>query len=186
MKIVSKIAILALGALVAGPAAAQLSTDSSAPVDIAADTQEFTNSQCLSIWRGNVEALQGTSRLRTDVLKAYFQRGAQPGSASGSCGDLVRMEAQGSVYYTTPQQQVHGDAAVYEATGTLLTVTGGVVAAQGQNVMRGEKMVINTQTGEGQMVGAQKGRNAPNRVRGVFYPKDNNSNGPAKPAAPHR
>jgi hypothetical protein len=54
-------------------------------------------------------------------------------------------------------------------------------------------MVINTETGQGQMQGEDKGRNKPNRVRGVFYPKqDNNADGstpsatatPATPAQP--
>jgi len=187
MKRFSKIAIGAAAVLVAGPAAAQLATGSKAPVDITADGQEFTNSQCLSIWRGNVEALQDTARMRTDLLKAYFEKSASGaaktasstgpagGGSGGSCGDLVRIEAQGSVFYTTPQQRVRGDNAVYDATTTTLTITGGVVAAQGQNVMRGEKMVFNTNTGEGHMVGAQTGRNAPNRVRGVLYPKDTDS-----------
>jgi lipopolysaccharide export system protein LptA len=183
MKRFSRTAIAAAAILVAGPAAAQLATNSKAPVDITADGQEFTNSQCLSIWRGNVEALQDTSHMRTDLLRAYFEKGSpspgkgasNPGSSGGSCGDLTRIEAEGSVYYTTPQQRVRGDHAVYEASTSTLTITGGVVAAQGQNVMRGEKMVFNTNTGEGHMVGAQTGRNAPNRVRGVFYPKENSN-----------
>lgn len=168
-------------ALAAGPAAAQLS-QGKGPVDIASDRLETANNECISTWQGNVEALQDNARLRTDTLKMFFQKGAQGASGGGSCGDLLRMEAQGSVYYVTPQQRVHGDNAVYEATTDTLTVTGNVVAAQGQNVLRGERMVINTKTGEGHMVGQAQGRNKPNRVRGVFYPQQ--SNKPQQPAAP--
>ncbi|MFC3068033.1 LptA/OstA family protein [Phenylobacterium soli] len=166
--------------LLAGPAAAQLS-QGKGPVDIASDQLETANNECVSTWRGNVEALQDNARLRTDLLKMYFQKGARPGSAGGgNCGDLIRMEAQGAVYYVTPQQRVHGDNALYEATTDTLTVTGDVVAAQGQNVLRGERMVINTKTGEGHMVGSAQGRNKPNRVRGVFYPQQ--SSKPQQPA----
>jgi lipopolysaccharide export system protein LptA len=180
-------ATLALGLATGGPAAAQLSRDNKAPVDVAADAQDFTNSQCVNVWRGNVEALQADARLRTDLLKAYFQsKASKPGSTNNSCGDLLRMEAQGAVYYATPQQKVHGDNAVYEADSDTLTVTGDVVAVQGQNVIRGQRMVINTQTGEGHMVGVNTGRNQPNRVRGVFYPNqsDNPDSGAAKRPAP--
>jgi len=45
-------------------------------------------------------------------------------------------------------------------------MTGDVVAVQGQNVLRGNRMVFNTQTGEGHMVGTGGGA----RPRGVFYP----------------
>jgi lipopolysaccharide export system protein LptA len=170
---------LLLGALLAGPAAAQLATNSSAPVDITADELETVNSGCTSIWRGHAEALQDTARLRADTLTADFQ--VKPGGKAGACGDLIRMRADGSVYYVTPQQKVHGDAAVYEATSDTLTVTGDVVATQGQNVLRGSRMVFNTRTGQGHMEGSAKGRNKAERPRGVFYPKSSNT-----PAASQR
>jgi lipopolysaccharide export system protein LptA len=51
-----------------------------------------------------------------------------------------------------------------------VTLTGDVVAVQGQNVLRGSRMIFNTQTGEGRMVGTASGRNQGSRPRGVFYP----------------
>jgi lipopolysaccharide export system protein LptA len=184
MKSLPTITVLALALLAGGPAAAQLAQGSKAPLDITADELETTNTNdCVSTWKGNVEAQQDTSRLRTDVLKAFFQsRTTKPGSSNSSCGDLSRMEAQGSVYYVTPNQKVHGDNAIYEATNDTITVTGDVVAVQGQNVLRGERLVINTKTGQGQMQTSIKGRNQPGRVRGVFYPNQtNNPQGGATP-----
>jgi lipopolysaccharide export system protein LptA len=159
-----------MAALLAGPAAAQLATNSNAPVDITADELETQNNACTSIWRGHAEALQDTSRLRADVLTADFElKGG--GGKTGGCGDLQRLRADGSVYYATPQQKVHGDNAIYEAASNTLVVTGDVVATQGPNVLRGTRMVFNTQTGQGHMEGASKGRNRADRPRGVFYPK---------------
>ena len=171
----------ALALLAAGSASAQLAQNSDAPVDITADELEVFNTECRAIWRGNAEALQDTSRLRADVLTIINKSGpAKPGAAAGAnCGELDRMEAQGSVYYVTPQQRVRGNAAVYDATAESIVMTGDVVAVQGQNVLRGTRMVINTRTGQGQMQGAATGRNAQGRVRGVFYPKSE----PAQPAA---
>ena len=155
---------------IASPAAAQLATHSDAPVDITADELEVVNGQCQAIWKGKAEALQDTTRLRADVLKIFNKSGvAKPGAAAGSnCGDMERMEATGSVYYVTPGQKVRSDAAVYEAGSTTITMTGNVVAVQGSNVLTGDRMVFNTQTGSGQMQGAGKG--AKTRPRGVFYP----------------
>lgn len=175
-------------ALLAGPAAAQLATASNAPLDITADELETANNACTSIWRGHAEALQEAARLRADVLTADFEvkpqqhastgGSASGGGQSGACGDLIRLKADGSVYYATPTEKVHGDNAIYEAASTTLTITGDVVATQGPNVLRGTRMVFNTQTGQGHMEGAVKGRNQPNRPRGVFYPKQsNNSSG---------
>ena len=169
-----------LAAVLAGPAAAQLATNSNAPVDITADELETQNNACTSIWRGHAEALQDNARLRADVLTADFELKGNGGKSGASgCGNLVRMKADGSVYYVTPTQKVHGDNAVYEAASDTLVVTGDVVATQGQNVLRGTRMVFNTTTGQGHMEGAAKGRNKGDRPRGVFYPKQTN-----KPAAP--
>ena len=93
---------------------------------------------------------------------------------------MQRMEANGSVYYVTPTQRVRANAGVYTADNTTITITGDVVAANGQNVLRGDRMVYNTETGQGQMEGGGKGK-AKVRPRGVFYPMSTDSN--AKSAA---
>lgn len=179
MKLLSTITAAAL-ALAAVPAVAQLAQDTNAPVDVTADELEVINTECVSIWRGNAEALQADARLRANVLTARFQtKAAATAGGTGDCGDLLRMEAQGQVYYATPQQRVRADNAIYEATGETLTMTGDVVAVQGQNVLRGTRMVINTRTGQGTMQGAATGRNKTGRVRGVFYP--NQQSAPGRP-----
>jgi len=176
-------------ALLAGAAAhaQQLGPNSDGPVDITADQLEVQNKACVSIWSGRAEALQGQARLRADVLKAFFQpkAGASAAPASTSaCGDLIRMEAQGSVYYVTSKdQRVRGDAATYDAGAETVTVTGDVIAVQGQNVLRGTKMVFNTQTGEGHMAGGGTGRNQQSRPRGVFYPSHKTQPAAQAPAA---
>lgn len=174
--------ILGLALLAATPGAAQIATNSKAPVDITGDSLETGSNDCSWTWRGNVEALQDNARLRAETLTGVQTKGARPG-ASG-CGDLVRLEAHGSVFYVTPQQRVRGDDAVYEAASETMTVTGDVVAVQGQNVLRGERLVINVKTGQGQMETGVKGRNRPGRVRGVFYP--NQSNNPQSASASQR
>jgi lipopolysaccharide export system protein LptA len=172
-------AVVAAGAfaasmLASAAADAQIATHSKSPVDITADNLETSNSGCEAIWRGNAEALQDDARLRADVLRIFNKPGAKPvksGSVSGGCGDLDRLEAEGSVYYVTPQQRVRANHALYEAGSTTITMTGDVVAVQGQNVLRGDKMIFNTDTGQGQVVGSAKGRGAKDRPRGVFYPQ---------------
>ena len=178
-------AAFAAGLLGAAPAWAQLAQNSDAPVDMTADELEVVNAQCLAIWRGSAEALQDNSRLRADTLKIFNKprAPAKPGESSQSCGALDHMEAQGNVFYVTPQQRVRGNSATYEAASQTITFIGDVVAAQGQNVIRGERMVINTTTGQGQMQADVKGRNKPGRVRGVFYP---NQHQPAAPTATPR
>ena len=177
MRSLTGIVFVAAATLAAHPAAAQLAANSDTPIDITADELEVAQKECVSIWKGSAEALQDTSRLRADILRTYFvpkPKAATPAPAgapsNSACGDLKRMEAEGSVYYVTPTQRVRANAATYEATSDTITMTGDVVAVQGQNVLRGDRMVFNTKTGEGRMIGAVAGRNQAGRPRGVFYP----------------
>ena len=191
MKSLIALAALAAAALAVQPAAAQLAKNSKGPIDITADQLETHNADCVSVWTGSAEALQETSRLRADVLTARMEtKKGKPGGATaggvgaGSCGDLVSINAKGSVYYVSADgRRVHGDEGVYDATNTTLTITGDVVAVDGQNVMRGTRMVYNTQTGEGRVEGGAKGPGAKNRPRGVFYPKDSGAQAGASQAA---
>jgi lipopolysaccharide export system protein LptA len=177
-------AFAAVGVLAAQPAAAQLG-GSKQPLDITADEAESHNAECTAIWRGAAEALQGTSRLRADVMTATMERQADKVKTSGStgggsCGELLSLEAKGSVYFVTPTRRVHGDRGFYDAASTTVTITGDVTAVEGDNVMRGTKMIYNTQTGEGHVEGGGKGPGAKNRPRGVFYPKQTPSQTPSQ------
>jgi lipopolysaccharide export system protein LptA len=169
------LSVLGLAALLGAPASAQLAPASNGPIDVTGDQLEAQPQQCLAVYRGNVEALQGTSRLRTDVLDLYARplgaaRSAADGGVSSKCGALERMEAHGSVYYVTPSQVVKGDDAVYLADAKTITVTGDVVVSQGKNVVVGNRLVINTDTQHATMDSNARGAGRPGRVRSVLYP----------------
>ena len=85
---ISFTAAAAAALLAAHPAAAQIGgTKSDAPIDITADELEVQQGQCVSVWKGSAEALQDTSRLRADVLRAFFvpkPKAATPAPAAGA------------------------------------------------------------------------------------------------------
>jgi len=172
----------------ASGAVAQLSPQSGAPVDITADQLDVQNQKCLAIYTGDAEALQDTSRLRANTITIYNKilaprSGAQNASGqpgSQNCGQLDRMEADGQVYYVTPNQVVKGDHAVYNADDKTIIVTGDVVVAQGKNVTAGTRLVINTDTGVATMASNVTGRGKSGRVRTVVYPNQNQSGAAAK------
>lgn len=152
----------------AGAASAQL--DPRAPIDITADSSEVIQSQCLSTWSGAVEALQGRTRLRADTVRMYSVR------KGDGCGASDRMEASGQVYFVTTDRSVRADSAVYSFAGESITLAGNVIVVQGKSVVRGDRLTINTRTGEAQMSSNIKGRNKAGRVRGVFYPNQGTTN----------
>ena len=168
---------LVLAAGTVSPAFAQLSPQSNAPIDVSSDQLEVQAKTCVAIYRGSVEALQGTSRLRSNTLTVYSAQRASAsgaGGPTGNCGSPTKLEADGAVYYTTPQQVVKGDHAVYLADAKTITVTGDVVISQGKNVVVGDRLVINTDTGQATMESNAKGRGQQGRVRMVFYPNSDN------------
>jgi lipopolysaccharide export system protein LptA len=182
MKSLIAMAALAAAVVAVQPAAAQAPRNTKAPWDVTADQLETHSSNCVAIYNGSAEALQDNSRLRADTLIAHLEvTKGKPAAATGgggngsSCGDMTTLEAKGNVYYASADgRRVHGDNGLYDAATTTITITGDVTAVDGQNVMRGAKMVYNTQTGEGHVEGGAKGPTSKNRPRGVFYPKDAN------------
>jgi lipopolysaccharide export system protein LptA len=192
MRSLIAMAALAAAVLAAQPAAAQSPKNSKAPFDVSADQLETHSADCVAIYSGSAEALQEASRLRADTMIAHLEvtKGAPKAttaSAGAGCGAMTTLEAKGNVYYVSGDgRRVHGDNGFYDAASTTITITGDVTAVDGQNVMRGTKMVYNTQTGEGHVEGGGKGPNAKNRPRGVFYPKDSSSDAATPDAKPKK
>lgn len=161
-----------------GAAFAQIANDSSAPVDISADQQENINSQCRTIFSGNVEMLQDKSRMRASVVNAYSKR--KPGqSGANACGDVDHIEADGDVYFVNQTQTVRGDHAVYTYANDTIVITGNVIVLRGQDVARGDRMTVNTKTNDVKLESNIKGRGKPGRVRSVIYPDDSKDQQPA-------
>lgn len=140
------------------------------PIDISADSLTVDESARTQTWSGKVEALQGTNRLRADRLTIHHGK-AEGGRTGGTApaaamGDIERLEASGNVYFVSPTQVVRGDNAVYTQSSDTLVVTGDVVLTQGQNVLKGSRLVVNVGAGRATM------DEGPGRVRGVFYPEN--------------
>ena len=168
-----------------GPAMAQLA-QGKGPIDVTANELEVIDAQHLAIWRGDVDAIQGQNRLRSDVLDIYYtgkpgSEGAasagssSKGAAMGNWGKVDHMVADGHVYFVSPQQNARGDHAIYEMAPDTITLTGDVIVVQGQSVIHGQKLVIDVRTGHATM--ASNGETRSGRVRGIFYPNQSNSDG---------
>ncbi len=192
---IAAVACLAVAglALSASSGRAQIGGTGKGPIDVTADQLELVDAQHLAIWRGHVEALQNGNRLVSDVLNVYFagKPGAPaaksaptgPGGPVGlgaDWGEVQRLVADGHVYYVTKDQTARGDHAVYEMTPDTITMTGDVVVVQGQNVVKGDTLVIDQKTNHANFMSNVQGRNHPDRVHAVFY----NANGAPAVAAP--
>ncbi|WP_297507739.1 LptA/OstA family protein [uncultured Caulobacter sp.] len=175
---------LILSGFAAGGVAHARQSDSSAPVDVSADSQETINSKCIIIFTGNVEILQDRSRLRAQKVTIYNARKATADNAN-ACGNAQRMEADGRVYVVSDQQIATGDHAVYTYADTTAVLTGDVVLVKGKDVARGDRLVVNTKTNDARLESNAPGRAAKRRVRAVFYQEDEKkTDAPAAAAQP--
>jgi lipopolysaccharide export system protein LptA len=166
---------LLMGLLAAGAAAAQIDTHSKAPIDLTAAQAEVDTSKCLTILRGTAEAVQEKSRLRSDTMTVYSHpktAGVDGAGGNGGCGGADRIEAEGHVFYVTPDETVRGEHAVYNKAGDQIVITGDVVVLHGLDVARGDRLTIQVSTHDAVLDSNASGPGQPGRVRAVFYPDD--------------
>jgi len=95
--------------------------DRGLPLEIHADNGiEWQQAAQAYIARGNARAAQGNVVVHADMLVAYYRKGAQGGT------EIWRIDADGKVRITAPDQEARGDKAVYDVDNGVLVLTGAV------------------------------------------------------------
>lgn len=136
--------------------------DADQPIEINADNLEVRQQDNLAIFTGNVEATQGRIRLTADQVKVWYRPNGEAKADAG--GTIIRIDALGDVFVSSPDETAQGDVGIYDVPAKEITLTGDVVLTRGENVIRGEKLVLNMATGRSQIEGGKQ------RVRGLFVP----------------
>ncbi len=138
--------------------------DADQPIDINADNLEVRQDKNLAIFSGNVIAVQGQIKLRAEQLRVWYRTSADSGSgnAAGNNGTIIRIDAIEQVFVSSATETAQGDIGIYEVADQRLTLTGAVILTRGENVLRGNKLVMNLATGQSQISGG--------RVHGRFVP----------------
>lgn len=161
------------------------------PVHIEAAKLEVRDKQKVAIFSGDVRVQQGDTTMRCGTLKVFYERddhsekkkakpkvmkAADPGP--GGEQKITRLEARGGVVVTQKDQTATGNLGIFDMPSNTVTLTGNVVMTQGQNVLRGDKLVVNLATG----VSRVEAKNGTGRVEGLFMPKSGpNGAGPLGP-----
>ncbi len=161
-------------------ATAQISGNSG-PIQIEADRLDFLDREAKAIYLGNVDALQGDARIRAEKLTIFFEQNenaaaSENGNAiGGSVGEVKSLLAEGTVYYMTPAEKARGDRGEYDYDSNTITLTGNVTVTRGENVIAGDKLVINVDTGVSTVSSNSTKRGE--RVRTVLITDSSNSTG---------
>lgn len=174
-----------------GPAALQEQKEQNQdlPIQIEAATLEVRDKSKMATFSGDVQVVQGDTTIKCDTLVVFYGAGG-PGagpptsavthSARGAARqgpavpqgaqDIRRIEARGGVTVISKDQNASGDLGVYDVKKKTITLTGNVVVTQGKNVLHGDRVTVDTTTGNAHIESAV---NSPNRVRALIQPSKN-------------
>ena len=162
-----------------------------APVQIEATTLEVHDKSKTATFSGNVQVVQGDTTMRCRSLVVFYGQEIGLGEAGGAQATTVttgksalggskgaqnirRIEARGGVTVLTKDQSATGDLGIYDLKTKTITLSGNVVVSQGQNVIHGERVVVDTETGNARVEsgGGGAGANAAGggRVRALIQP----------------
>lgn len=102
---------------------------------------------------------------------------AAGGVAVGDNGTkITKIYARGDVVITSDQDQTTtGEWAIYDVPAQMVTVGGNVVLTQGQNVLKGDRLLIDLTTGESRFENPTP--TPGKRIRALFMPKQNSGSG---------
>ncbi|MFY9693589.1 MAG: LptA/OstA family protein [Xanthobacteraceae bacterium] len=159
------------------------------PVQIEAATLEVRDKAKTATFSGNVQVVQGDTTMKCQNLVVFYGQEigignngtpvtttkSTPGMPQGA-QNIRRIEARGGVTVITKDQNASGDLGVYDLKSKTITLSGNVVVSQGQNVIHGEKVVVDMVTGNARVEsgssngGAGAGAPGPGRVRALIQP----------------
>src|ERR1700724_106147 len=181
--------------------------DKDQPVQIEASSLEVRDKNKMATFAGNVQVVQGDTTMKCQKLVVFYGQevGIAPSAAAApdpkpagptmpkSAQNIRRIEARGGVTVVTKDQNASGDLGVYDLIVKTITLTGNVVVSQGQNVIHGERVVVDTVTGNARVESSnQGGGTAPSRVRALIQPNQGQNGsgnvmtiGPGAPGKPN-
>jgi lipopolysaccharide export system protein LptA len=147
------------------------------PVKIESNSLEVRDKSRQATFMGSVKLTQGETVLQCKTLVIFYEetpaapaaskKGGAVAQKSGFGGgqQIKRAEAKGDVLVTQKDQTAKGDNGVFDIKTNSITLTGNVVVTQGTNVLRGDRMIVNLDTGVSR-VESDKSK----RVEGLFNP----------------
>ena len=160
------------------------------PVQIEAASLEVHDKNKTATFSGNVQVVQGDTTMKCQTLVVFYghevgiAQNAAPAPNAKAAGaepkgaqDIRRIEAHGGVTVVTKDQNASGDLGVYDLQSKTITLTGNVVVSQGQNVIHGERVVVDTVTGNARVESSESGGTVPGRVRALILPNKGQNGG---------
>ena len=139
------------------------------PIQIEAASLEMHDKKKEATFSGNVKVVQGDTTMTSKSLVVFYEQSGEPTDAiktlqaasPGPSGEqrIKRLEARGSVVVTQKDQTATGELGIFDMKTNTVTLTGTpVVMTQGQNVLRGGKLVVDLTSGVSRVEAGKSGQ----------------------------
>lgn len=165
------------------------------PIQIEAATLEVQDKKKIATFSGDVVVVQGDMTIKCQSLVVFYgaEQGSGAGKATASAApagakgarssimpqgaqDIRKIEARGGVTVVSKDQNASGDLGVYDLKKKTITLTGNVTVSEGKNVLHGERVVVDTTTGNAHF---ESGTTNQSRVRALIQPGKGQNGSPS-------
>ena len=117
------------------------------PIEILADTMEWNKQLGQAIAIGNAKAIQGESIIKADKIIAVLDKTDNQ--------KIKKLLANGNVEFLKDKQFATGDKAIYHLDQDKVIITGNVKLERDNNIVKGEKLIIDFLTGLSKIEGSR-------------------------------
>jgi lipopolysaccharide export system protein LptA len=126
-------------------------------VKIKAGSLEVREKDKFATFSGDVQVINGDTELRCKSLRVYYDddpkaegmKAAEPGP--GGQQQIKRIEAKGGVVVVQKDHHAIGDSATFNMRENTVMLVGNVVVTRGQDVLRGQRLVVDLTNGVSKM-----------------------------------
>ncbi|AIL65155.1 lipopolysaccharide transport periplasmic protein LptA [Rickettsiales bacterium Ac37b] len=135
-------------------------------IEILSDTLVLDQEKKLATFVGNVKAIQGDLNLAADKMIAYYI------NTKDNKWVISKISAIGNVTIIDNNQKARGDTGEYNAIKETLELYGSVILTKDDNVLKGNKLVYNIQTGYSKIYSTNTdSKDDKGRVKAILIPK---------------
>lgn len=167
---------LVLAGLMPTLACAQFAGSDGGDIELYAD--DAVSAGGVTTLTGQVDARQGDVRILANQMVIYARDRDEAGAVASVgtiADDIERIVATGEFYYITPEQEVRGHQGVYEAASDTFEVTGDVILAQDESVVRGTRLIYELSTQRARVLSECQGRRCGREGRVAILIKNRNN-----------
>ena len=116
------------------------------PIEITADSMEWNKQDNQAIAVGNAKAIQDQTIIKANKIIAVL--------SDNNSQQITKLEAIGKVVFLKDNQLATGNKAIYHLNQDKVIITGNVELKKNDNILKGEKLIIDFISGLSKMEGS--------------------------------